>query len=169
MVAVLLFAKLVVMAVPLIMQWLVGTWFIIASDAPIWLKGDKESPTLNYTVVEQRGNHKMLDETKYTKNSKRKVIAGYDKADNSADKAFVWRGKGALFFVTSKWRVVMQDKRAEWAVIAYSKTLFTPEGVDIMCRKPTLSESTLAAIRNGMLKDSMLARHVDKLKLIKQQ
>ena len=151
------------------MQWLIGTWFIISSDAPIWLKGDKTAPTLNYTLIEKKGAYTLLDETKYTKNGKRKTIAGYDHAAPADAAAFVWRGKGMLFFVTSKWRVCLQDEAGEWAVIAYSKTLFTPEGVDIMSRRPALSQSSMAMIRKKMLQDSALAKHVDRLKMIDQK
>ena len=103
------------MAVPLMMQWLIGTWFVIASDAPIWLKGDKVSPTLNYTLTGAKNKLRLLDETKYTKNGKQRTIAGYDHTDPHDVAAFIWKGKGVLFFVTSKWKVCMQDKDGEWA------------------------------------------------------
>jgi hypothetical protein len=133
--------KITRMSVPLVMQWLIGTWFIISSDAPIWLKGNKESPTLNYTLQEKKSDYRMLDETKYSQKGKHKTIAGYDHSAPGKPKGFVWRGKGALFFVKSKWEVRLQDPAGEWAVIYYSKTLFTPKGADILSRKPTLMRS----------------------------
>lgn len=151
------------------MQWLVGTWFIIASDAPIWLKGNKESPTLNYTLVEQKGTYKLLDETMYCKGNHQKVVAGYDYSAPNKPAGFIWRGKGLLFFVTSKWEVRLQDKEGRWAVIAYSKTLFTPEGVDIMSRTASLDAATLKDIYAQMIQDSMLAKHVGALKQISQK
>jgi len=157
------------MAIPAMMQWLIGTWFIVHSDSPLWLKGDKTSPTLNYTLSEKKGEYRMLDETKYTKNGKHKTIAGYDHAVPNEAAAYIWKGKGMLFFATSKWRVCFQDEKHQWAVIAYSKTLFTAEGVDILCRTPTLSESTVQDIRKMMMQDSMLKKHMDGLKLIAQR
>lgn len=154
------------MVVPAIMQWLIGTWFIIASDAPIWLKGDKHAPTLNYTLKEHAGSYKLLDETKYHKNNRQHTIAGYDHLAPNNALGFIWRGKGFLFFVTSKWQVRLQDKEGQWAVIAYSKTLFTPEGVDIMCRKPVLDGATLKEINRMMREDTVLAKHADKLKQV---
>ena len=145
------------------MQWLAGTWFVLASDAPIWVKGDKLHPTLNYNIEQHHGTPRLLDEVKYEKNNKHKTITGYDKMDGDKQKAFVWRGKGMLFFVVSKWHVALQDTAGRWAVIAYSKTLFTPQGVDILSRTPSLDEPTMQHIINLMKQDSSLAGHVGKL------
>ncbi len=157
------------MAVPLMMQWLIGTWFILSSDAPIWLNGDKLLPTLNYTFVQKKDTYKLLDETRYTKNGKKKVIAGYDRLAKNDPSAFVWKGRGILFFVTSKWKVSLQDKDGAWAVIHYSKTLFTPDGVDIISRSRSLNDNTISHIHQLMMQDRELAKHAGKLKHISQQ
>ena len=157
------------MAIPLMMQWLIGTWFIVSSDAPVWLKGDRTLPATTYTLVDKKGVYKLLDETKFVKNGKHKIIAGYDYGKCDNDSSFLWRGNGALFFVTSKWRVCIQDKAGQWAVIAYSKTLFTPEGVDIISRKAYLDPATIREIQGRMCQDKELCMHVAKMKNIAQK
>jgi hypothetical protein len=38
---------------------------------------------------------------------------------------------------SSKWQVLGYDARAGWAVTYFSKTLFTPAGMDLYVRDPT--------------------------------
>lgn len=151
------------------MQWLAGTWFVIASDAPLWVKGDKVAPTLNYTIRQHGSTYRLLDEVKYTKDHHHKTITGYDKLNNTQTNAFIWRGKGVLFFVKSKWQVTLQDTAGRWAVIAYSKTLFTPEGVDILSRSPALDEATMQHIMHLMQQQAATAGHVSMLKVLPQR
>ncbi len=157
------------MAIPMIMQWLIGTWFVISTDAPIWLKGDKTAPTTTYTLMEHKGEQMLLDETGYTKKEKRKKIVGYDRAMPGCAGGFNWRGKGWLSIARSKWQVRHRDTAGQWAVIAYSKTIFTPAGVDIISRKPTLDAATLTYIYSQMMKDSLVAEHVVKMKAVGQK
>ncbi len=146
------------------MHILAGTWFIVSSNFPMWLKGDKMNPTFNYTLTEKKGEQVLLDEVKYTKNGKQRSILGYDHADTKNDQAFIWRGKGLLSIAKSKWQVVMIDEKEGWAVIHFSKTLFTPEGVDIISREPRLGKDKLEEIKERMSKDSVLGKHIPSLK-----
>ena len=59
---------------------------------------------------------------------------------------FDWKGAGWLFFVHSHWEVLGygRDENSEWAVtcgcfrgqadVVFSKTLFTPAGIDVYVR-----------------------------------
>jgi hypothetical protein len=143
---------------------LAGTWFICYSNFPMWLKGDKINPTFNYTITTRKEQKLLLDEVKYLKNGKQKTITGYDFQDKKDSASFVWRGEGILGLLKSKWRVALIDPKGQWAVIAFSRTLFTPEGVDIICRKPELSEETVIKIKNLMEKDEDLKKHLKSLK-----
>lgn len=147
---------------------LVGTWFICYSNFPMWLKGDKTNPTFNYTITTRKEEKVLLDEVKYIKKGKEKTITGYDHQDANDSTAFVWRGKGILGLLKSKWRVALIDPKGQWAVIAFSKTLFTPEGVDIISRKPEISDETMKEIRRLMEKDAELKKHFDNLKELKK-
>lgn len=132
---------------------LVGTWFICYTNFPMWLKGDKTNPTFNYTITTHKSEKVLLDEVKYLKKGKEKSITGYDFQDEKDSTAFTWRGKGILGLLKSHWRVAFIDPKGQWAVIAFSKTLFTPEGVDIISRTPEISESTMKEIRGLIEKD----------------
>jgi hypothetical protein len=142
---------------------LVGTWFICYTNFPMWLKGDKTNPTFNYTIT-HKGDKVLLDEVKYLKNGKQKTITGSDYQNEKDSTAFTWRGKGILGLLKSHWRVALIDPKGQWAVIAFSKTLFTPAGVDIICRTPEISESTLEEIRGLMEKDSELNKYLGSIK-----
>lgn len=146
---------------------LVGTWFICYNNFPMWLKGDKTNPTFNYTITTHKGEKVLLDEVKYLKKGKEKTITGHDYLDEKDSTAFVWRGKGILGLLKSQWRVALIDPKGQWAVIAFSKTLFTPEGVDIISRIPEVSDSTLSEIKRLMEKDAELNRYLWSIERLK--
>lgn len=149
---------------PLI-QTIVGTWFICSTNFPMWLKGDKTSPTFTYSITDKKGEtNVLLDEVKYVKNGKIKTLTGFDYQDATDSSAFVWRGKGLLSLVRSQWKVVLHDPNGQWAVIWFSKTLFTPEGVDIISRTPQLSDKTLNHIKSLMAANPRLAKHSSNLR-----
>ncbi|GAB3717304.1 hypothetical protein GCM10027592_59310 [Spirosoma flavus] len=144
---------------------LLGTWFIFSTNFPMWLKGDKLNPTFTYSRTDKKANSNvLLDEVKYLKNGKTKTLTGYDCQDESDSTAFVWRGKGLLSLLRSKWNVAMIDPNGQWAVIWFSKTLFTPEGVDIISRNPQLSSETLKHIKVQMAAQPRLAKHLDTIR-----
>ena len=144
---------------------LVGTWFIHSTNFPMWLKGDKLTPTFTYSAVAGKEGV-LLDEVNYLKNGKKKAIVGYD-TQGANDKAiFVWRGKGLLHLLKSQWKVALWDESGQWAVIWFSKTLFTPEGVDIISRSSSLSPGVLEQIKVKMAQDSVLKKHIPSLKTL---
>lgn len=146
-------------------QFLLGTWFICSTNFPMWTKGDKTAPTFNYSLYSEATEKPVLfDEVKYLKRGKEKSIQGYDYQDEKDPSKFTWRGKGLLRIAKSKWQVVLQDPQGQWAVIHFSKTLFTPEGVDIICRSPKPSPELLSAIKKAMATEDKLKKHIAELK-----
>ncbi|UPT67671.1 MAG: hypothetical protein M0D57_03090 [Sphingobacteriales bacterium JAD_PAG50586_3] len=111
---------------------IVGSWFIIQTNLPLWLKGDKTNPTLNYTLIQRKGKEQLLDEVKYTKNGKQKTITGYNTMHPTNPRAFSWRGKGLLGLFTSRCEIRLIDPNGQWAVSWFSKTPFTPEGLILL-------------------------------------
>src|ERR1043165_818286 len=150
-----------------VLQLLSGTWFIISHNFPMWTDGSKSNPAFNYTISVRKGKTVLLDEVKYEKKGKTKVIRGFDYQHADNEKAFTWKGKGLLAIAKSEWEIRLLDEQNEWAVIWFSKTLFTPEGVDIISRKKEMDESTLEIIRNRMLSDSLLKKHIGNLARLK--
>ena len=145
---------------------IIGTWFIVQTSLPLWLKGDKLNPTLTYTPMQRKGKEVLQDEVKYTQKGKQKVITGYDTMDPSNPDAFSWRGKGWLSLFTSKCEIRLIDTNGQWAVSWFSKTPFTPEGVDIISRTPTLDAATIDKIKQAMRTDAVLVKFVDKLQAL---
>ena len=154
-----------------ILTFLTGTWFICFSNFPMWTKGDKINPTFNYEIMENRKDNNMLsDEVRYIKNGKEKSIKGIDTQSASDSTAFVWRGKGLLKPLSSKWKVALIDEEnGEWAVIYFSKTLFTPEGVDIISKNNSLSNAVWEQIRLRISADPLLAKHLPEIKDIRNR
>lgn len=117
------------------LQALEGKWYIILSNFPMWLKGDKTNPTFNYKKAESDGVLGLIDEVKYTQNGRTKSINGFDKPLNTENTSFEWRGNGLLSLLSSKWQILYLDTAENWAIIYFEKTLFTPKGYDVICRE----------------------------------
>jgi len=151
-----------------LLHQLIGTWFIIGTNFPMWLKGGKTDPSFTYTLMERHKKEVLLDEVKYIKKGKTKTITGFDHPDEDKQNAFIWRGKGLLAVAKSKWEVKLLDPKGEWAVIMFSKTLFTPEGIDIISRKQKLDPATILAIKDKIMLDPQMKKHLSELKILKQ-
>lgn len=137
---------------PLALEILQGTWYIHFSNFPMWLKGDKTNPTFNYTIEKQDGIEGLKDEVIYLKKGKQKSIVGFDKSTNTTNTQFVWRGRGLLSLLKSKWQVLYVDPTNTWAVIGFEKTLFTPSGYDVISKNKQIS-SDFEEIVKGKLKE----------------
>ena len=67
--------------------------------------------------------------------------------------AFGWRGRGWLMIASSKWEILGwgEDDGVGWVVTYFSKTIFTPAGIDVYCRDPKgLKPETLAKISKAL-------------------
>lgn len=111
-----------------------GKWFIVMSNFPMWLKGDKDSPSFNYAVVKRKNGMFLSDRVSYFQKGKEKEINGFDKVISADNSEFIWRGRGILKLLKSRWEVLYMDPKNQWAIIYFEKTLFTPEGYDVISR-----------------------------------
>jgi len=102
----------------------------------MWTKGDKLNPTFNYQMKAKNGIIGLSDEVKFLKNGKAKSIKGWDKPLSQENTKFIWRGSGILFFTKSKWEIIFMSDDRNWMIIHFEKTMFTPEGYDVVCRNP---------------------------------
>ena len=109
------------------------------TNFPMWLKGDKTNPTLNYSIEQRRGITGLKDEVIYSKDSKQDNIFGFDKQLDG--RKFEWRGRGVMSLLKSNWEVMYFALDESWAVIHFEKTLFTPEGYDVISRNSTMEPS----------------------------
>ncbi|ORY33978.1 hypothetical protein BCR39DRAFT_518005 [Naematelia encephala] len=140
-------------------KWLMGKWGVTWSTLPMWK--DKKDVVITYDPVaaETRIDTTFDSTVEYRKtsaaaNSKPSTVRGSETLSTGANGAtFDWRGKSYLFFVTSHWEILGYGKDdsngLDWAVTFFSKTLFTPAGIDIYIRaspSATVPASTEARI-----------------------
>lgn len=158
-----------------------GRWFITRSNFPMWLTGKKTNPTFNYsTAVDRHGRPVLLDRVESLKRGAPDTIRGVDTPGDDEPGAFCWRGTGVLKLLTSRWRVLLlEDTRAEafeartgfavlspqratrdrndgaaplqFLIVQFEKTLFTPAGYDVVCRRPVPDAALDAAIDEALL------------------
>ncbi len=142
-----------------------GKWYINMSTFPMWLKGNKTSPSFNYTI-EMKDNIKVLHgDVQYLKKGKLKHIQGMDKPTNKFNTAFVWHGKGLLRLFKSKWEIIAYNPEQQWAIMHFQKTIATPEGYDLFSKQKQLDTQTLTDV-NKKLEELGIK---DQLKIIKQE
>ncbi len=122
-----------------------GKWHIIQTDFPMWLKGNKTAPTFNYGLLDRK-ELVLSDRVTFLKNGKEKSIRGFDRPVDAEQTAFIWRGKGFLSLLKSKWNILHLDSEHYWAIIYFERTLFTPEGYDVIAREKDLDQSQLESI-----------------------
>lgn len=128
-----------------------GQWFINLTNFPMWLKGDKTSPSFNYTVEKRGKIIGLKDEVQYFKNGKISRIVGFDTPMNDENTTFLWRGKGILSLLTSRWEILYFDTANDWAIIYFEKTLFTPKGYDVISRVKILDNDFKLKINTKLM------------------
>jgi hypothetical protein len=129
---------------------LAGTWHVVASNFPMWTQGNRTNPTFHYGVL---GAGRLSDTVRYLEGATTGFIEGTDLQSASIPTHFTWRGTGLLVFFTSEWDVVALGD--DWAIIYFSSTPATPEGVDVITRlaQPTAQtvDTALALITQDPL------------------
>lgn len=101
-----------------------------------------------------------------------KTVVGVDTMSGDTG-AWNWRGKGWLALASSHWEVLGygdMEREHQWAVTYFAKTLFTPAGIDVYCRKKEglghdmiqQIMNAVAAIEDGKVKG--LARKMFEIK-----
>ncbi|KAL8895140.1 MAG: hypothetical protein Q9207_008290 [Kuettlingeria erythrocarpa] len=139
-------------------SFLSGTWYVNYSTLPMWK--DKRNVRITYTPLppsnptEDSSIPRLDDLVEYQtlSSDKIKTIQGIDTPGGGDTRAWDWRGKGWLKIASSHWEFLDWDNKRgeedEWAVIWFQKTLFTPEGIDILSRsKEGLAEQTVRVIK----------------------
>jgi hypothetical protein len=108
-----------------------GNWSVAASNFPLWLAGDRLTPSLTYAV--RSADPLVLDEyvSYRTPSGAEKRILGRDKW---AGDHFLWRGRGLFGLFSSRWSVVGVSDDGSVAVIRFTKSMATPAGIDIVVR-----------------------------------
>lgn len=146
-----------------------GTWFIVASDQPTWISGEKSSPALHYKVTgAEEGRATLEDRVTFVESGAPSELRGRDTQEAEGALSFTWRGTGALSLVSTSWRVMHVAPDKSWAITFYEKTIATPAGVAIISRTPALTAPALAEARAFLVDHSTLSAHVEGLREVSQ-
>lgn len=125
-----------------------GKWYINMTNFPMWLKGDRTSPSLNYEPETRNGITGLKDKVIFTKGGKETSIEGFDKPINDTGARYSWRGNGLLWLLESKWQVLYFDREKQLMITHFDKTIFTPSGMDVISRKKQLSDNEIEEVFN---------------------
>ena len=142
-------------------DWLTGTWHVTHSTLPMWKS--KRNVTIVYKPLPpstsspaQDGTNRLDDIVYYQtlSSDKVKTIAGIDTANGNDTSTWGWRGKGMLTLISSHWEILgygdLEDEH-QWVVTYFSKTLFTPAGIDVYSRKKEgVPEAALTALKEAI-------------------
>lgn len=133
-------------------SFLTGTWYVNYSITYTAL------PPSNPTADSSPPRLDDLVEYQTLTSDKIKTIQGIDTPSGADTRAWDWRGKGWLKIASSHWEFLdWDDKRGEgeeWAVIWFQKTIFTPEGIDILSRsKEGVGEQALRTIKVDLARE----------------
>ncbi|KAI9859803.1 MAG: hypothetical protein M1813_006520 [Trichoglossum hirsutum] len=160
-------------------DWLEGTWHVAHSTLPLWQ--NKKNVRITYkSLPPGRGptsdTHKIDDLVSYQwlNSDALKTVHGIDTSSKDGDtSSWDWRGTGLLFWVTSHWEFLgwgsddssdgvslgkdsniyapPAGNKGDWAVTYFTKTLFTPAGIDIYSRSGAgLSPMKVAEIKAAL-------------------
>lgn len=147
---------------------LIGKWHIIRTTFPMWRNGKNTQPTLNYKRLSDSDDSRIEDLVIYQSRGKQKTIRGIDTQDPELPCHFRWRGSGLLALLTSDWYVIDLDDResdGDYRIMAiyFTKTLFTPAGLDIVATSPTPDPADIDACVARIAVAASLRPHVDAL------
>lgn len=113
-------------------ELLPGTWAVAATNFPMWLSGARRSPKFTYGLVSSTPLVLTDDVSYETVAGERKHILGKNTYSGGR---FVWRGRGLLGVVASRWSVTGARKDGTVIAIKFAKTIGTPAGIDILVRE----------------------------------
>ncbi len=130
-----------------------GAWHVVATNFPMWMKGDRTRPRFIYSnprVVE--GLQRFDDTVEYVQGGRTKTITGVDTQESEGTSKYVWRGRGWLRFFVSRWQVMYVSADEQCLALSFTKTWATPSGIDLIARSPSVDFSAvLAAIGSPAL------------------
>ncbi|WP_154793323.1 hypothetical protein [Occultella kanbiaonis] len=132
-----------------------GTWFVVRTSLPFWRH--RRDPRISYLSLP---DGRVLDAVRYTRRGRERWVLGIDLPVPGG--GYRWRGLGSLTRLTSSmWRVVHAEE--DWAVTYFARTLFTPAGVDVYARGPTLGSRAERSALAQIAADPSAAEHLDEL------
>ncbi|KAH7322326.1 hypothetical protein B0J17DRAFT_683653 [Rhizoctonia solani] len=127
-----------------------GKWHVIYSTLPLWKS--RSDVTITYSALDIATSSDIVEfddiveyRSRASPGSAKSRVVGVDKlvaTPHGAPQGYTsavsyhWRGKGWLMIATSNWQILGYNPDLGWAVTYFSKTLFTPAGLDVYVRDP---------------------------------
>ena len=122
-----------------------GTWYVLATNFPMWTKGTRTRPRFIYSKVRSVKGAQVFDDTvAYEESGRTRTIVGVD--TQQPDGSFVWRGRGWLAFFKSRWEIIAVSGDEQCLAISFTKTWATPAGIDVIARTDDLSAEAYASM-----------------------
>ncbi len=122
----------------------------------MWLEGNKTDPIFIYRLQPSGDAVEIDDTVAYTESGRRETIEGTDTQDPSVPAHFTWRGKGILAAFSSDWVIAHESPDQRWMILYFTKTIATPEGVDVIAKIPILPPEDRAAVDKVLAEDPFL-------------
>ena len=116
-----------------------------------------------------------FEEEGVVRHEKEKDVHGVSTASDDSHWAWDWRGKGLLKVASSHWEVLAfgdEPDGNQWIVTHFTKTLFTPAGLDIYSRKREgPNENILQGTKDALKKmeDSTLQQMAEEVFRVEQK
>lgn len=137
-----------------------GTWYIVATSYGFWKR--RIHPTVTYGEV-PGDPHALRDRLDFQVRRpwggsyKPAALEGIDTQDGEPGR-FLWRGRGLLRVIRSRWCVVAVGEQYDWAVTYFARSnVGTAPGVDIYARTAALPAGRVREILSRVCADPFLA------------
>lgn len=127
------------------LEWLATTWTVSHSTLSMWRSARNVRISYRILPPESDGRPRLDDLVEYepaNKKGVRKTVEGIDSEVGPA--SWIWRGKGLLSLVRGRWEMLGWGEtttekgiRERWIVTWFAATLFTREGFDVCCDRPS--------------------------------
>ncbi|MBZ9752350.1 hypothetical protein K7W42_15975 [Deinococcus sp. HMF7604] len=108
-----------------------GTWFVVQTSLPLW--HTRQNPSVTYAPLP---DGRVVDTVRFTRRGQPSLIVGLDQPLPGG--GWEWRGVSLLTrFTPSRWQVA--HAADGWAITVFARTPFTPAGLDVYARTPSLT------------------------------
>ena len=126
-----------------------GTWFVLATNFPMWTKGRRMQPRFVYSHFRGVEGRETFDSTvEYVEGGRARTIVGVETCVGPG--RYRWRGKGWLGLFTSRWQIIAATRDEQLLAISFEATLFTPAGIDLISRTKHPDEDAVARLVSTM-------------------
>jgi hypothetical protein len=109
-----------------------GSWVVRSTNFPMWLTRERISPRFTFTLLKE-SPLTLRDDVSYgTVDGGEKHVLGVDRWTGDG---FVWRGKGPLGMLRTRWSIVGTNDASTVLAIRFHKTVLRHAGIDILVRE----------------------------------